>query len=130
MIREFIFAALLLIIITLLVTLLSGAIAASPDCLTYQEARQQWPRHHLYWHTANHCWNNYRRHYFRPVRKPFTAPAMLARAKETEKIKEEKQPEDRCCWPKLERDKDGKIIEPPRNFEDRWNDQAWTRSLK
>jgi len=128
MIREFLFVILLIVVVTLLVTLLTGAIASS-ECPTYREARQQWPQRHLYWSSGNHCWH-YRRHYFRPVRKPFIAPAMLARAKETEKPKEEKQPEDKCCWPKLDRDKEGKIIEPPRTFDDRWNDQAWTRSLK
>src|SRR5437763_1932764 len=30
---------------------------AGKDCLTYAEARKIWPREHLYWHTAAHCWD-------------------------------------------------------------------------
>ena len=30
---------------------------AGKACLTYAEARKLWPREHLYWHTAAHCWD-------------------------------------------------------------------------
>ena len=33
------------------------ASAASP-CLTQAEAQKRWPKAHLFWHTANHCWDN------------------------------------------------------------------------
>ena len=31
---------------------------AGKGCLTYAEARKIWPREHLYWHTAAHCWDS------------------------------------------------------------------------
>jgi len=45
-------AALSLGFIALLVS-----VRASPSCLTYAEARAQWPTRHLYWHGRGHCWD-------------------------------------------------------------------------
>lgn len=34
---------------------------ASPGiCLTKKEARQLWPRQHIYWYSSDHCWSNRR----------------------------------------------------------------------
>ncbi len=32
--------------------------AASPQCMTQDEARKAFPHDHLYWHTLKHCWDN------------------------------------------------------------------------
>lgn len=32
----------------------------SAACLTHREARQLWPRQHIYWYSADHCWSNRR----------------------------------------------------------------------
>ncbi len=32
--------------------------AASQVCLTKAEARHLWPRQHIYWYSADHCWSN------------------------------------------------------------------------
>ena len=26
--------------------------------MSKQEAKHRWPKHHLYWHRADHCWDN------------------------------------------------------------------------
>lgn len=37
-----------------------GKAKGSPACLTKSEARQLWPKRHLYWYSGNHCWSNRR----------------------------------------------------------------------
>jgi hypothetical protein len=32
--------------------------AASPACMTLDEARKAYPGEHLYWHSPRHCWDN------------------------------------------------------------------------
>jgi hypothetical protein len=32
----------------------------SATCLTHSEARQLWPRQHIYWYSSDHCWSNRR----------------------------------------------------------------------
>ena len=32
--------------------------SAAKPCLTEAEAQKRWPKAHLFWHTANHCWDN------------------------------------------------------------------------
>lgn len=32
----------------------------SAVCLTKYEARQLWPKRHLYWYSSDHCWSNRR----------------------------------------------------------------------
>jgi hypothetical protein len=46
-----------------LATLLLVGLAAlgadvNPDCLTKAQAKAKWPKAWLYWHTADHCWDN------------------------------------------------------------------------
>jgi hypothetical protein len=36
--------------------------AASPACMTQEEARKAFPHDHIYWQTPKHCWDNIARH--------------------------------------------------------------------
>jgi hypothetical protein len=52
-----------LIALTILATaaallIVIAAAAASPSCMSQPEARQQFPRAHLYWHTLHRCWDD------------------------------------------------------------------------
>ena len=93
-------------------------------CLTKKEARELWPRRHIYWYSKDHCWSN-RRGPPRGIRiDPVKAKALASEAKAEQ---------DYCCWPKLPRDSAGAIIEPPPSFKERWNEVldvfkgAWKR---
>jgi hypothetical protein len=44
--------------ITALTLLMVATASAARPCLTEAEAHEQWPKAHLFWHTANHCWDN------------------------------------------------------------------------
>ena len=46
--------------IALLLLWVSSAATATSVCLTKKEARQLWPRQHLYWYSKDHCWSNRR----------------------------------------------------------------------
>lgn len=46
------------VLAALLGTAMSGFVNAEPSCMTEAEARAAYPRAHLYWHTAKHCWDN------------------------------------------------------------------------
>ena len=35
-------------------------VPASEVCLSKREARHLWPRQHIYWYSADHCWSNRR----------------------------------------------------------------------
>ena len=39
-------------------TLTIAIASAAKPCLTQAEAQKRWPKAHLFWHTANHCWDN------------------------------------------------------------------------
>ncbi len=39
----------------------SGDALAAAECLSHSEARTLWPRDHLRWHGASHCWDNRRK---------------------------------------------------------------------
>jgi hypothetical protein len=108
----------------LLLLLMSTAAPASRVCLSKSEARHLWPKQHIYWYSKDHCWSN--RHgpprnlKFDPVDPVFPKRAMA-------KVPEEPKAADadRCCWPQLDTDANGSIVEPPRSFIDRWQDQPW-----
>lgn len=36
----------------------ADAVTFNPHCLTKEQARQKFPKQTIYWHTANHCWND------------------------------------------------------------------------
>ena len=80
-------------------------------CLTKKEARELWPRQHIYWYSKNHCWSNRRG----PPRGIKVDPIKKVLASEP------KADKDYCCWPALPRDSTGQIIEPPPTFSERWN---------
>lgn len=48
--------------VAVLSLLLAFVRTANPSavCLTKSEARQLWPRRHLYWYSSDHCWSNRR----------------------------------------------------------------------
>jgi hypothetical protein len=45
------------LICMLAATTASNAEATDPTCLTKAEARQKFPKVHLYWHTQHRCWD-------------------------------------------------------------------------
>jgi hypothetical protein len=113
MIRETIAALLLATMIAAVAVAVIGIGAArgGPICLTKKEARELWPRQHIYWYSKHRCWSNRRG----PPRNLKIDPVVnsLASAKS-------KEPEDKCCWPVLPRDSEGNIIEPLPTFSERW----------
>lgn len=40
------------------VGLIVAPAVGSPSCMTQEEARQAFPRDHIYWHGLQHCWDN------------------------------------------------------------------------
>src|SRR5262249_39335046 len=69
----------LFLLAALLGTAVSGFANAEPSCMTEAEARAAYPRAHLYWHTARHCWDNIpggqqRYDVAKPVEKPPAVP--------------------------------------------------------
>jgi hypothetical protein len=44
-------------IIVVAVSLVSVPAMASPSCMTQSEARQKFPKEHLWWHGPNRCWS-------------------------------------------------------------------------
>jgi hypothetical protein len=86
-------------------------------CLSKHEARQLWPRRHIYWYSSDHCWSNRRG----PPSglKVDKIPAKEAMAKAEEKS-EKSEDQNRCCWPLLDADPNGNLIEPPTSFANRW----------
>jgi hypothetical protein len=111
MIRETVAALLFATMIAAMAVAIIGMNAArgGPICLTKKEARELWPRQHIYWYSKHRCWSNRRG----PPRHLKIDPVVNSMAKA-------KQPEDKCCWPVLPRDSDGNIIEPPPTFTERW----------
>jgi hypothetical protein len=103
-----------------IVLLLVQLAPASSLCLSKKQARELWPKRHIYWYSKHHCWSNRRG----PPRNLKIDPIVNSLAKEPAP-KEPKEPADTCCWPDLDRDANGQIVEPPRQFFERWNDQPW-----
>ena len=89
--------------------------AHSAVCLSKKEARQLWPKTHIYWYSADHCWSN-RRGPPRGIKidpvpnDPVFPKQSMAKAED----------EDKCCWPKLDTDANGGMTEPPQSFKERW----------
>ena len=91
--------------------MLSTPAKGASVCLTKREARELWPRQHIYWYSRHHCWSN-RRGPPRGIKvDPIKPKALATQAKDDQ---------DYCCWPALPRDKAGNIIEPPPSFKERW----------
>ena len=85
-------------------------------CLSKHEARQLWPKKHLYWYSSDHCWSN--RHGPPSGIKIDKVPAKEAMAREEKPEPGEDQ--DHCCWPALDTDANDNLVEPPASFTDRW----------
>jgi hypothetical protein len=112
----------IVIILAAMIFAMTRTAAAGSICLSKKEARQLWPKAHIYWYSKNHCWSNRRG----PPRRLRIDPVINSLAKESAP----QQPLDKCCWPDLERDDNGNIIQPPRSWSDRWNDQPWIGQIK
>jgi hypothetical protein len=58
-------------VFVIVLALMSGTkVNATGACLTKSQARENWPRAHLYWHGRSRCWDNRRggsRHYIRKL---------------------------------------------------------------
>ena len=111
--------------ISLIVTVaLCWPATASAFCLSKSEARKLWPTRHLYWYSSDRCWSNRRG----PPRgiKVDPVPPDPALPRQT-MAKEVEEPQDKCCWPKLDTDAAGNVIQLLRSFIERWNDQPWIR---
>ena len=91
------------IVLFVLALLLATPAVPATLCLSKKEARELWPRSHLYWYSRDHCWSN-RRGPPRGLRLDpvvnHTAQKKIAPAARAEARDEEILPE--CCWPRLE----------------------------
>jgi len=56
---EFVWFIFVIIVFSIFWAWLHGA-EGSSVCLTKKEARELWPRRHLYWYSSDHCWSNRR----------------------------------------------------------------------
>jgi hypothetical protein len=97
-----------------IVLLLVQLAPASSLCLSKKEARELWPKRHIYWYSKDHCWSNRRG----PPRNLKIDPIKNNR---TQALASEPGDKDYCCWPKLPRDEAGQIVQPPPTFGERWN---------
>lgn len=102
---------------TVAVAILATTLPAQADvCLSKREARDLWPKRHIYWYSSDHCWSN-RRGPPRGIKvepekekKLRTDPVFPPKAKLPEPKYSaplrSNEPlriiEDGCCWPKLE----------------------------
>jgi hypothetical protein len=109
------------------VSCLADTASGSQLCLTKKQARELWPKKHIYWYSRHHCWSNRRG----PPRNLRMDPIINSNAMAKDSSAKTKTEDlDRCCWPVLDRDAEGNIIEPPRSFTDRWQDQPWIGRVK
>jgi hypothetical protein len=69
-------------------------VSAAGICLSKKQARELWPRAHLYWYSADHCWSNRRG----PPRNIKVDPVLHPIRAEAKSL----PAEDGCCWPPLE----------------------------
>ena len=138
---EEVFSVILFVMtVTLLILIIGVGFAMSATtvdgkiCLSKKEARQLWPKAHIYWYSKHRCWSNRRG----PPRHLKMDPIINSHADATtefsfrgvngggrEAVSPPLSSEDKCCWPDLDRDASGNVVEPPRAFSDRWNDQPW-----
>lgn len=114
-------------------------------CLTKRQARELWPKKHIYWYSKHHCWSDRRGPPKNPKIDPVLNKAYAARSQvPTPKQVFDKSPlpqshkvididdylRNNCCWPILDKEKEPDDImvpepidpPPPRPFAERWND--------
>jgi hypothetical protein len=117
----------IIIILAAMIFAMTHPAAAGAVCLSKKEARELWPRKHIYWYSKKHCWSNRRG----PPRNLRIDPIINSHAQAKDKPEKNKPEEvDHCCWPDFERDANDQIVEPPRVWSDRWNDQPWIGKIK
>jgi hypothetical protein len=120
--------ALIIVVLAVMIITTMKVAGASASCMTKREARAIWPRAHIYWHSADHCWDNRRGRHGRRYKDPLMGGAVRAvrnqvptkqqifdktPASKADKIIDmEKWMAENCCWPDFLRDEDGNIIEP------------------
>jgi hypothetical protein len=108
-------AAMVVVIVAMLLVMVSTG-HGREVCLTKSQARELWPKKHLYWYSRDHCWSNRRGGPPRGIKvDPVEDPVFPARHT---MAKAEEEPE--CCWPQLDADASGNIAEIPRTFGERW----------
>jgi hypothetical protein len=103
----------------------------STVCLSKSEARQLWPKRHIYWYSKRHCWSNRRGPprglRIDPVDPVFPkhskvakieTPKLASAAIATSAPHEDEQPPSFA-------DSSGNGVSVLRSFEDRWRDQPW-----
>jgi hypothetical protein len=118
-------AVLAIVIIVLVGMMMTAKSMPSETCLTYKQARQQWPNSYLAWRTKSHCWYNPKRQHQRQhhrIKKPERDPifGQVKAEAPTDTLHDDER--DACCWPPLEYDANDNLISPARSFDDRWLD--------
>ena len=110
---------LIIIILAVMIFAMTQTAAATEICLTKKQARQLWPRDHLYWFSKDHCWSNRRGPPRNLKMDPVINSKALAQAtKKQDKLKHNtpekvvsapldsraplKIEKDFCCWPDLQ----------------------------
>jgi hypothetical protein len=109
--------------------LISTETDATSICLTKKQARHLWPTRHIWWfrdkETGDRCWSNRRRGPPRNLHIDPVDPVFPKRAMAKVPDEPKAADTDNCCWPQLDRDANANVIEAPRSFIDRWQDQPW-----
>ena len=88
---------------------------ASTLCLSKKEARELWPRSHLYWYSSSHCWSNrrgpprglridkIRDNHAEDTNKSDRQPNKMVRVIPITKPQAwQNDFEDYCCWPSMQ----------------------------
>jgi hypothetical protein len=107
------------VVIAIMLALVREA-PAREVCLTKSEARQLWPKRHIYWYSSDHCWSN-RRGPPRGIKiDPVPDDPVFPKRAMAKDLQTTSKDNDDCCWPALDHDASGNLVEPPVSFKDRW----------
>jgi hypothetical protein len=116
--------AAIIIVLSMMIVFMTHGAGATQVCLSKSEARKLWPRKHIYWYGdhGDHCWSN-RRGPPRgikvdPIPEPKRAQEVMPDDKTEPRVSA--ADEDYCCWPALDADASGNLVEPPQLFAMRW----------
>jgi hypothetical protein len=105
----------IIILLAAMIFVMTHSAAAGAVCLSKKEARQLWPKRHIYWYSKNHCWSN-RRGPPRNLKldpiinntamefsfaKLLPAPVYDQLPRPRPQIMQSDPPDD-CCWPPLD----------------------------
>jgi hypothetical protein len=105
------------IILAVMIFAMTRTAAADSICLSKKEARQLWPKRHIYWYSKDHCWSNRRgpprnlKLDLIPNKNATTIEASFAKIlpapiydqlpRSRPQIMQPDPPDD-CCWPPLD----------------------------